>query len=99
MKKTHIIISFISIFFLSISIVSCSKDFANEDTLQNSNILVDWNTVLGVSRAVVNTDGSGYFENGDSILVYARDMETGNFRRYILYMEMVDGFLMCIGMR
>lgn len=87
MKKTHIIISFISIFFLSISIVSCSKDFANEDTLQKQNILVDWNTVFETSRAVVNTDGSGYFENGDSILVYAGDMETGNSRRYIIYME------------
>ena len=42
---------------------------------------------LKASRAIINTDGSGHFEEGDSLLVYAQNVANGHTKQYILHLE------------
>lgn len=48
---------------------------------------VEWDMSLKASRAVINTDGSGHFEEGDSLLVYAQNVANGHTKQYILHLE------------
>lgn len=55
--------------------------------MQTSGSQVEWNISLQGSRAVIHTDGSGHFEEGDTILVYAQDITSGHSQHYTLHLE------------
>lgn len=63
---------------------SCSKHESAEDIARMSNDRVKWSMVLNdsASRAAIDTDGSGVFEEGDTIVVYARNLNDGSLKHY-----------------
>lgn len=87
MKISHLFTAVINIALLSFFIVSCTKDLPNEETGRKSDYPVEWNTVLDASRVQMNSDGSGKFENGDVIVVYTRDVTSGNEKHYTLHFD------------
>lgn len=84
---------YISEFIFSISLLILCLSSCSESCLENGGVAisdkqqVEWNMILGTSRAVVGIDGHGYFEEGDTIVVYAKNMFNGNTKHYILCLK------------
>lgn len=87
MKKSYIFITILNIVLLLLIVVSCTDNLPNEETIHTSDTFVEWNTVFDASRAVMDADGNGTFEEGDVIVVYSTDMNSGNVGQYILHLE------------
>lgn len=48
---------------------------------------VEWDMAFNCTRAAVGADGSGHFEDGDTVVVYARNMADGTLRHYTLHLS------------
>lgn len=69
------------------ALTSCTgiSEDGPEGALRDS--LVDWEMTLNGTRAEVGSDGRGYFEEGDTVVVYARNMADGSLRHYTLHLS------------
>lgn len=63
---------------------SCNSNLPESGTEQPSAGRVDWDMLLEGSRATMEADGSGRFEEGDTVVVYARNVKDGRTQPYTL---------------
>lgn len=89
-RNLHIFLPLVGILW-TLSVTSCTKSRQENITPSPYDDLVQWEMMLETpnSRAVVNTDGSGSFEEGDSIVVYAQNVADGTVHHYTL--SLLDG--------
>lgn len=66
---------------------ACSKRSQESGPEQARGGRVEWNMLLEGSRAAVDADGSGYFEEGDSIVIAARNLSDGALRYFTLHLS------------
>lgn len=78
---------FTGIAFLLLCLCSCKRDLHDDGIIQASGNMVELDMFLNTSRAVVNADGSGYFENGDTVVVNVCNMQDGSSKFYTLYLS------------
>lgn len=66
---------------------ACTKWMPQEAPQSHPNDLIEWQMCLDspTTRAAMNADGSGSFEEGDTIVVYARNLVNGQIQHYTLY--------------
>lgn len=76
---------------LSLGLGSCQKAQPEAGDFPRAEDRVAWEMVLGdpASRAAVGSDGSGRFEAGDTVVVYARNVADGT--RRVLTLRLTDG--------
>ena len=74
-------------FVLMFCVASCTENHLNDISMRLVDERVEWEILPELSRAVINADGSGYFEEGDTIIVYAHSMTDGRVRPYVLRLE------------
>ncbi len=87
MNKVSYLTTFLRTSLLTLCIASCSRNLPENEAMPVSGNRVEWDMSLRASRAVINTDGSGYFEEGDSLLVYAQNLANGHTQQYLLHLE------------
>lgn len=87
MNKVSYLTTFLRTSLLTLYIASCSRNLPENEAMPVSGNRVEWDMSLRASRAVINTDGSGYFEEGDSLLVYAQNLANGHTQQYLLHLE------------
>lgn len=87
MNKVSYLTTFLRTSLLTLCIASCSRNIPENEAMPVSGNRVEWDMSLKASRAVINTDGSGHFEEGDSLLVYAQNVANGHTKQYILHLE------------
>lgn len=83
---------FTGIAFLLLCLGSCKRDWHDDGIIQTSGSMVEWDMFLNISRAIVDADGSGYFEDGDTVVVNFCNMQDGSSKFYTLYLS--DGHWM-----
>lgn len=68
---------------------SCTDKVSDDEAAPVSDDRVEWKMVLDspVSRAVTHADGSGYFEEGDTLVVFARNVADGRVQHYTLHLS------------
>lgn len=87
MNKVSYLTTFLRTSLLTLCIASCSRNLPENEAMPVSGNRVEWDMSLRASRAVINTDGSGHFEEGDSLLVYAQNLANGHTQQYLLHLE------------
>lgn len=87
MNKVSYLTTFLRTSLLTLCIASCSRNIPENEAMPVSGNRVEWDMSLKASRAIINTDGSGHFEEGDSLLVYAQNVANGHTKQYILHLE------------
>ena len=87
MNKVSYLTTFLRTSLLTLCIASCSRNIPENEAMPVSGNQVEWDMSLKASRAIINTDGSGHFEEGDSLLVYAQNVANGHTKQYILHLE------------
>lgn len=87
MNKVSYLTTFLRTSLLTLCIASYSRNLPENEAMPVSGNRVEWDMSLRASRAVINTDGSGYFEEGDSLLVYAQNLANGHTQQYLLHLE------------
>lgn len=84
MRKILYLIACLSIALWTLCMTSCNSNLPEAGTEQPPAGRVDWEMLLEGSRATMNADGSGRFEEGDTVVVYARNVKDGHTRHYTL---------------
>lgn len=87
MNKVSHLTTFLKAGLLTLCIASCSRDLPENEAMPVSDSRIKWEISLESSRAVLNADGSGRFEEGDTLLVYAQNTENGHTQQYTLHLE------------
>lgn len=85
-KNVHLVFfSCMSVLWL-LSVASCTKSRQENRIPPSGSDAVEWEMAWESphSRAVINTDGSGAFQEGDTIVVYARNLANGTVKHYTL---------------
>lgn len=90
MKKYVYLAVFWSMTLWLLGLGACQEPRPEEGSLRAED-RVEWEMVLGdpASRAVVDSDGSGRFETGDTVVLYARNVADGSLRA--LTLRLADG--------
>lgn len=86
-RALHGLLLGVGIGFLIVVAVSCTGTLPDEEGMRAAGGRIEWNMMWEMSRAVVNEDGGGYFEEGDTLIVYARDMAGGRTQHYALCLK------------
>ena len=88
MKKNFYVAVLIGWMVALLGVSSCTKSLPEEITVPITDGRVEWEMFLGasVSRAVVNADGSGYFEEGDTVVIYTRNLTDNREQHYTLHL-------------
>lgn len=84
MKRYFYVIMMIAVALWALGLNSCTKKSRDPMPEPVGGGRVEWNMSIEGSRAAVGSDGSGYFETGDSIVVAARNLSDGAVRYFTL---------------
>lgn len=87
MKRYFYVIMMVAVVVWALSLNSCTKKSQDPMPEPVQGGRVEWNMSLDGSRAAVGSDGSGYFEAGDSIVVAARNLSDGAVRYFTLHLS------------
>lgn len=87
MKKIVYLAAFLGVILSSFCVTSCSRTMPEAEAVHSSRGQIAWKMEVGTSRAVIDTDGSGRFEEGDTIVVYARNLKDGSTQHYTLHLS------------
>lgn len=87
MKKNFYLAVFSVLISGSFGLISCSERLSDDGMTPIPDDRIEWVMTPGTSRAVVNADGSGFFEPGDTVVVYARNPADGSERHYTLHLS------------
>lgn len=69
----------------ALCLISCNRDLPETEPLRTPGERVEWEMMLGNTRAAMNADGSGRFETGDTIVLYTRNLTDGSVRHFTLH--------------
>lgn len=86
MKKNFCLAVFLGM-TLWVCMNSCSKEPSEAEAARTPESRVEWEMRMeeAGSRADIQTDGSGHFTEGDTIILYARNLADGSQRRFTLH--------------
>lgn len=84
MKKIVYLTAFLGIIVYPFCMTSCSKSLPETEISSSSEGRIDWKMEVETSRAAMNVDGSGHFEEGDTIMVHTRSLKDGRMQHYAL---------------
>lgn len=87
MKKIFFLATLLNVALWTLCVTSCNSNLPENGMEQPSAGLVDFDMLLEGSRAVLSTDGSGRFEEGDTVVVYARNAKDGRSQHYTLHLS------------
>lgn len=87
MKKIFFLATFLNVALWTLCVTSCNSNLPENGMEQPSAGPVDFDMLLEGSRAVLSTDGSGRFEEGDTVVVYARNAKDGRSQHYTLHLS------------
>lgn len=66
---------------------SCSRKLQPDAPIVTGAGCVEWDMMMDAVRSSVNADGSGSFEEGDSVVVYARNLSDRSLRHYTVHLS------------
>ena len=78
MKKIVYLTAFLGIIVYPFCMTSCSKSLPETEISSSSEGRIDWKMEVETSRAAMDVDGSGRFEEGDTIMVHTRNLKDGH---------------------
>lgn len=84
MKKIFFLATLVNVALWTLCVTSCNRNLPESGTEQPPVGRVDWDMLLEGSRAAMKADGSGRFEEGDTVVVYARNVKDGCTQHYTL---------------
>lgn len=87
MKKIFFLATLLNVALWTLCVTSCNSNLPENGMEQPSAGPVDFDMLLEGSRAVLSTDGSGRFEEGDTVVVYARNAKDGRSQHYTLHLS------------
>lgn len=87
MKKIFYLAALLNVALWTLCMTSCDSSLPENVTEQPSAGRVDFEMCLEGSRATMNVDGSGRFEEGDTVVVYARNVKEGRTQHYTLHLS------------
>lgn len=87
MNKAFYLTTFWSICLLSFFMTSCDEALPETESMPAAGNRVEWDLSLPSTRATFQTDGSGRFEEGDTLVVYAQNLENGQMRHFTLHLQ------------
>lgn len=86
MKKILYAAVFATVCVCTFCLTSCTENLPDTERVQTSRNRVEWAMEVEMSRSVVNADGSGHFENGDTIVMSVRNLTDGGVKHYTLHL-------------
>lgn len=89
MKQTVRIVFFCMFVLWQLSVTSCTKSHPEPGIPPYEGDVVEWEMVREnpASKALINGNGVGSFEEGDTIVVYARNMADGRVKHVTLKLQ------------